>query len=450
MDIYFSGQLRFRKPIPIDKWDSVDPNFILNATKPPNSCIQNIDTLFGDFAGADMWNPNSPLSEDCLYLNVVVPKPRPKNCTVLVWIFGGGFYSGTSTLEVYDPKILASQENVIIVSMQYRVTSLGFLYFGTPDAPGNVGLFDQLMGLQWVHDNIAAFGGDPENITLFGESAGAVSVSLHLLSPLSRRLFRQAIMESGSPTAPWAVISREESIRRGLLLAKLLGCPHSPNSIPLVVDCLRNVNASVLVREEWVTHGVCDFPFVPVVDGEFLTCHPKDCVRNRDFKNASLIMGSNSEEGYYFILYFLTDLLRNEEDIRITRQDFLHAVGQLNPDMNELAKQAIIFEYTDWMSPDDPVKNRDALDKMVGDHHFTCNVNEFAHAYAEAGNNVYMYFFNHRSSHNLWPSWAGVLHADEINYVFGEALNPKKRYLPAEIDLSKRMMRYWSNFAKNG
>ena len=118
--------------------------------------MQMIDTLFGDFAGAMMWNANSPLSEDCLYLNVITPHPRPRNAAVLMWIFGGGFYSGTSTLDVYDYKILASQENVILVSVQYRVTSLGFLYFDIDDAPGNVGLFDQLMGLQWIHDNIAA------------------------------------------------------------------------------------------------------------------------------------------------------------------------------------------------------------------------------------------------------------------------------------------------------
>lgn len=98
----------------------------------------------------------------------------------------GGFYSGSATLDVYDHKTLVSEENVILVSMQYRVASLGFLYFGTSDVPGNAGLFDQMMALQWVRDNIAAFGGNPDNVTLFGESAGAVSVSMHLLSPLSR------------------------------------------------------------------------------------------------------------------------------------------------------------------------------------------------------------------------------------------------------------------------
>lgn len=397
-----------------------------------------------------MWNANSPLSEDCLYLNVITPHPRPRNAAVLMWIFGGGFYSGTSTLDVYDPKILASEENVIVVSIQYRVSSLGFLYFGIEDAPGNVGLFDQLVGLDWVHKNIAKFGGNPDNITLFGESAGAVSVSLHLLSPLSRPLFRQAVMQSGAPTAPWAVVSKEESIRRGLLFAEVLGCPHRVTDFRIIVDCLRTINASVLVEKEWVTTGVVDFPFVPVVDGEFLRCRPADCVRDKEFKNTSIIMGSNSEEGYYFIMYYLTELFKNEENVLITRTEFLNAIQDLNPGMNDLAIKAITFEYTDWTNPDDGVKNRDALDKIVGDRQFTCNVNEFAHAYAEAGNNVYMYFFTHRSSHNLWPTWAGVLHADEINYIFGEPLNPNKNYFPGEKELSKKMMRHWSNFARTG
>ena len=99
-------------------------------------------------------------------------------------------------------------------SFQYRVASMGFLYFDTEDVGGNAGMFDQLMALQWVHDNIAQFGGNPDNITLFGESAGGVSVSLHLLSPLSRNLFSQAIMQSASAIVPWGIITQEEAILR--------------------------------------------------------------------------------------------------------------------------------------------------------------------------------------------------------------------------------------------
>jgi acetylcholinesterase len=139
------GALRFRHPRPVERWEGIK-----NTTAPPNSCVQIVDTVFGDFPGALMWNPNTPLSEDCLYINVVVPRPRPKNAPVMLWIFGGGFYSGTSTLDVYDHRTLAAEEGVIIVSMQYRVASLGFLFLGTPDAPGNAGLFDQNLALRYA------------------------------------------------------------------------------------------------------------------------------------------------------------------------------------------------------------------------------------------------------------------------------------------------------------
>ncbi|NP_001303634.1 acetylcholinesterase-like isoform X1 [Cimex lectularius] len=439
------GKLRFRHPRPLDKW-----NHILNATRLPNTCVQIIDTVFGDFPGAIIWNPNTQLSEDCLYLNVVVPKPRPTNAAVMVWIFGGGFYSGSATLDVYDHKTLVSEENVILVSMQYRVASLGFLYLDTADVPGNAGLYDQRMALQWVHDNIHLFGGDPQKVTLFGESAGAVSVSLHLLSPLSHKLFNQAIMESGSAVAPWAIISREESMLRGLRLAEAVGCPHSKHELRAVIDCLRNTNATDLVSNEWGTLGICEFPFVPIVDGTFVDDHPKRNLAARNFKKTNILMGSNTEEGYYFIIYYLTELFRKEENVYINREEFLRAVVELNPYVNNIARQAIIFEYTDWQNPEDPIKNRDALDKMVGDYQFTCTVNEFAHTYAESGNVVYMYLFSHRSIGNPWPSWTGVMHGDEINYVFGEPLNPTKNYLPSEAELSRRMMNYWANFAKTG
>ena len=111
-------------------------------------------------------------------------------------------------------RVLASEENIIVVSLQYRVASLGFSFFDTEDVPGNAGLFDQLMALQWIRDNIAQFGGNPNNITIFGESAGGASVSLHLLSPLSRNLFSQAVMQSASAIVPWGIITKEESIIR--------------------------------------------------------------------------------------------------------------------------------------------------------------------------------------------------------------------------------------------
>ncbi|XP_013793998.1 acetylcholinesterase-like isoform X1 [Limulus polyphemus] len=439
------GEYRFRHPKPSDPWTG-----IFNATEKPNSCFQISDTFFGNFAGSKMWNPNTALSEDCLKLNIWVPRPRPKNAAVLVWIFGGGFYSGTTTLDVYDAKIFASEENIIIVSMNYRVASLGFLFFGRPDSPGNAGLYDQLMALEWVRDNIANFGGNPQNVTLFGESAGGVSVGLHLLSSLSRNLFSQAIMQSGSATSPWAVLDHKELITRGLRLAEAVKCPHDPNDMDLVIKCLRKIDPMTLVNNESGSLGIVDFPFVPVVDGAFIDEHPSKSLEMKNFKKTNILMGSNTEEGTFWIVYYLTDLFKKEENVYLTRKDFINSVKELNPYIGEVGQEAIIFQYTDWLDPDDPIKNRDAIDKIVGDYHFTCSVNEFAYRYAETGNEVYMYYFTHRSSVNPWPEWMGVMHGDEIPFVFGEPLNPRKNYNEQEKILAKRTMRYWANFAKTG
>ncbi|KAK8744325.1 hypothetical protein OTU49_000743 [Cherax quadricarinatus] len=415
----------------------------------PKSCVQLPDTFFGEFNGSTMWNPNTEMSEDCLYINVVVPKPRPRNAAVMVWIYGGGFYSGTSTLDVYDYKMFAAEQQVIMVAPQYRVASLGFLYMMNSDVPGNAGLFDQLMALQWIHDNIRFFGGNPDNITLFGESAGAVSVSMHLLSPLSRNLYSQAIMQSGSATAPWAIITKEESVLRGLRLAEAVGCPHDPNNLTAVVNCLRETDAKTLVHNEPSSH-ICEFPFVPIIDGAFLDERPSKSLKDKNFKKTNIMMGSNTEEGYWFIIYFLSNIFRLEEEITVTRPEFESSVRELHPYFNEVVRQAIMFEYTDWLSPDDGVMYRNAIDKMVGDYHFTCNVNEFAYHYALAGNNVYMYYYTHRSSQHVWPKWMGVLHGDEISFLFGQPLNPEKSYTVEEQELSRRMMTYWANFAKTG
>lgn len=442
------GKNRFKHPKPIDPW-----NHILNATERPNSCFQLNDTTFGeDFAGSNVWNANTKLSEDCLYLSIWLPRPRPIKSPVMVWIYGGCFYSGSISLDIYDGKLLAAEQNIVVVSINYRVANLGFLFFDNArsEVPGNAGMFDQIMALQWIKDNIHHFGGNPENITIFGESAGATSISFHLISPLSRHLFSQAILQSGAPTVPWGLLDRKELSLRGLRLAEAVGCPHDEKNIDAVIDCLRRADPWELVSNESGNFGVVEFPFVPVIDGTFLDEDPHHSLKTKNFKKTRLLLGSNTEEGSYFIIYYLTDLFKKVEEVYLTREDFVKSVRELNPYVSKVGQEAIIFEYTDWLNPDDPIKNRDAVDKMVGDYHFTCHVNELAYRYALAGNDVYMYHFAHRSSLSPWPKWMGTLHGDEISFIFGEPLNPQLQFTHEERLLSKRMMTFWANFAKTG
>ena len=138
-----------------------------------------------------------------------------------MWIHGGGFVEGSSTLSAYDGQVLAAKGDIIVVSIQYRLGPLGFLSFCTKSAPGNVGLLDQQLALEWIHQHIADFGGDPQRVTIFGSSAGAVSAGYHLLSPGSDNLFRSAILQSGSPAA-WSFVEPEVAKERAYKLAELV------------------------------------------------------------------------------------------------------------------------------------------------------------------------------------------------------------------------------------
>lgn len=160
--------------------------------------------------------------EDCLYLNVYTPDLAPKEAfPVMVWIHGGGYISGYGNDSLYGPEFLVKKD-VILVTLNYRVGILGFLSLETEDIPGNAGAKDQVAALKWVQKNIKSFGGDPTNVTIFGESAGGSCVSFHLVSPMSAGLFKRAIIQSGALTCRWAKCLRPRD--RALILAKKLGC----------------------------------------------------------------------------------------------------------------------------------------------------------------------------------------------------------------------------------
>lgn len=179
-----------------------------------------------------------------------------------VWIYGGGFIVGTSTLKVYDPRVIVAETQVIFVSIQYRVSILGFLYMNSEEAPGNQGMLDQYLALKWIHNNIQYFGGDSSKITIFGESAGSVSVSLHLLSPLSSNLFRNAIMESGTALADWALLSYEDAIERNSGILQHIGC--NVTNVTEAIECARQVDPKTAIEksDEYFYSKVCFSSFL--------------------------------------------------------------------------------------------------------------------------------------------------------------------------------------------
>ncbi|XP_071497886.1 cholinesterase-like [Diadema antillarum] len=447
------GNRRFRKPVAKTPWEG-----ILDTSRYGFACHQVIDTSDPGFRGIEMWNPNVNLSENCLTLNVWVPaKEHNDSLPVMVWIYGGGFFAGCASLDVYNGEVLSTTENVIVVTLNYRVASFGFLAMGDSDdnAPGNMGLFDQNLALHWVKDNIARFGGNPDMMTLFGESSGSVSVNLHMLSPMSRGLFSRAVLQSGASVAPWAVITKEEALRRGLLLAERTGCytpyGYEPDArkINEIIDCLRRVPPENITANEFVVEGTYIFPFVAVVDGEFLTETPTAALMRGAFEEMTVMVGTNTNEGSFFMVYYMPGFDKDTESL-INRTQFYDHIAIAIPSMNNFGRDAIAFQYTDWLDPNNEVILRDNTEAYVGDYNIVCPTHEFGRYHASAHNKVYAYHFDQRAMNNEFAEWMGVMHGDEIAFVFGQPLRPDFGFSADDARLSTKMMRLWGNFARTG
>lgn len=441
------GKLRFKAPEAAGTWSGVR-----DATQYPNTCYQLPDTVYPGFGGAEMWNPNTPLSEDCLYLNVWTPRQPPKiPAPVLVWIYGGGFTSGTSSLDVYDGRYLSKSEEVVVVSMNYRVGAFGFLSLPqSSNIKGNAGLLDQRLALEWVANNIAAFGGDPSKVTLFGESAGSASVGYHLLSPGSQKLFHKAVMQSGAPNAPWAIVEKSVAWDRSLMLAKSLGCPTS--SQPQLEACLQKADPEKVALQQFdvlTQPEVVATPFVPHVDGDFLPDKPQVLLASGNLPKKEVLFGLNKDEGTYFLVYGMPGYSQTGQSL-ISRAEFLQGVKQALAGFGDVTRDTATFHYTDWSQEHDNAKNRDALGSLVGDQLFVCPLLEFAQGYSQRGGRSFLYFFDHRSSVNVWPEWMGVMHGYEIEFVFGLPLDVSLGYTKNEVNMTKKIMKHWANFAKTG
>ncbi|CAG0894809.1 unnamed protein product, partial [Darwinula stevensoni] len=444
------------------------------------------------FIGEEIWNPNTPLNEDCLYLNVWVTEKvqnsGTKDAPVMVWIYGGGYMSGTSTLEIYDGAILAASRDVIVASMNYRVGAFGFLCFGVPEAPCNQGLWDQAMALRWIQDNIEHFGGDSRKVTGFGESAGGGSVSTLLLSPATRHLLRRGILQSGTINAPWSYKTFDEERHASADLVRTSSSDarkRRTTARPIAKrERERNPVGSSPMRS--VDFQVMDFPFAPTVDGDLLPKHPVVMLQEGDFSNVELIVGSNRDEGTYFVLYDFINAFNKDDPSLLTRDQYLAIMSEIFKQMSPIQKEAIIFQYTDWDYMDNGLKNQKMIASAVGDYFFVCPSNFFAQQFALGGATVYYYYFTwvslssepgvkgvrggqgsqgglggrnrcdvlrlplQRTSSNPWGRWMGVMHGDEIDYVFGVPFNRSRNHLPIERALSERIMTHFARFAETG
>ena len=351
-----------------------------------------------------------------------------------------------------------AETQLVYVSIQYRLNIFGFLYMDHENAPGNQGLLDQYLALKWIHNNIQFFGGDSTKITIFGESAGSVSVSLHLLSGLSSNLFRNAIMESGTALADWATLKGADAIKRYTGILNNMGCNGTNHEM---IECARNVDAKTALEKAdehfytYANHGVAQFTFLPVVDNYFLDEEPINLVNRGKFKKCPILTGANKDEGNWLFVYAFPEyrnLTARPSFDYDTFKDFLtslyHFYPQYPATSSTSVMSAIQYRYTNWNNVNNNDRNFESFDDAAGDFHFLCPVVDFASIYAMNKLDVYFYYFTQRSSQHFWPDWLGVMHGDEISFVFGEPLQPEKNFTHTEKILARKMLKYWSNFVR--
>jgi para-nitrobenzyl esterase len=416
------GPLRWKAPRPAPNWTGVRP-----ASEYGARCMQG--NIYADM----VFHDNGP-SENCLFLNMWMPAhPATPKLPVMVWIYGGGFAAGSSSEPRQDAGNL-SKQGVLVVSMNYRLGIFGF--FAHPalakesdhNSAGNYGLLDQLAALRWVHDNIATFGGDPENVTIFGQSAGSSSVSALVASPLAKGLFQKAIGESGSMLAyarALPTLQAQEKVHMEFA-SKALGT----NSI----EALRAKPAEELLQAALKNK---DVRFSPDIDGYFLPESPYAIYSTGRQAHVPLLAGWTSEEQSY------RNLLGDQEPtpanftaaVRESFKDHADAVLKLYPaTTNEEAKRA-------------------ACD-LVRDQAAGYATWKWLELQRRTGNSP-VYRFRFEQAPPVIPldgphAEARAFHSAEIEYVFSVLGHNSRPWRPEDRKLSALMSTYWANFAKTG
>ncbi|XP_028665939.1 cocaine esterase-like isoform X1 [Erpetoichthys calabaricus] len=436
------GPLRFSAPQPPELWTG-----IRDASQPPAICLQNLDQYMALFPALAV-PPNPLISEDCLYLNIYTPaEPKQElQLPVMVWIHGGALMIGGASQ--YDGSALAAYENVVVVVIQYRVGYMGFLSTGDENCSGNWGLLDQVAALQWIQKHIKNFGGDPDSVTIFGESAGGCSVSALVLSPLSSGLFHKAISESGVILIPGIVTENIDPVKKKV--ANLTTCDDSDSG--LFIQCLRQKT------EEELLNVARSFKFgiSPItIDGVVLPRPIEELIKAQSFQQVPYLIGVNN--------YEFGGLLANAYcppgwSDGMTKEMAISVLNEIIIPPECGVKEAYEYIYEEYVgNVTDPVRIRDLSLKMIGDLFFVKPSLMIANIHRNAGLPVYFYEFQYRSKiyDDIRPSFVKADHTDEIRFVFGACfwngtLQFKEPSNTEDDQLCKVLMAYWANFARNG
>ncbi|MGH7438338.1 MAG: carboxylesterase/lipase family protein, partial [Polyangiaceae bacterium] len=440
-----TGPLRWKEPQAPAPWTAMR-----DASQFGNRCPQNASTT-------NMTQGSS--TEDCLYLNVWTPDPGASKLPVMVWIHGGGNFGGSAadTLPAvvggpnaadggpfYDGASLSSH-GVVVVSINYRLGIFGF--FPHPglgaegSKAGNQALWDQRFAMQWVKSNVAKFGGDPSNVTLFGESAGAYDVCLHVASAPSPALFQHAMSESGGCTTRQPTLAEAQPLALGV--AAEVGCggggadggsnEGGDASAADSLACLRGLTTAALLatHEEDTSSGLAEI-FSAVIDGDFLTDQPRTLFQNGKSARVPYLLGSNNDEAMLFTLSMTP----------VTDQAGLSAAVAQDYGGDAGAALSALYPLSEF-DGGYPNPYQAALTRMKSDQMLICNTYDSLKLSAGSGAPAFTYNFDISAA-----SFLGACHGSEMPFVFGTGtqLTPKS----PQAEASALMERYWTRFAATG
>ncbi|XP_040838509.1 cocaine esterase-like [Ochotona curzoniae] len=428
------GPLRFAPPEPAEAWSGVR-----DGTSYPAMCPQNLAIMDDDALNTTLTLLSIPMSEDCLYLNIYAPvhAREGSKLPVMVWIHGGALAVGMAS--VFDGSTLAAFEDVVVVTIQYRLGILGFFSTGDQHASGNWGYLDQVAALRWVQKNIASFGGNPDRVTIFGESAGGTSVSSHVLSPMSQGLFHGAIMQSGVAVMPGLITNSSEPV--SMVVANLSGCGQVDSET--LVGCLRAKS-----EEEMLEMTKAFMIISAVVDGIFLHRHPYELLTSAEFQPVPSIIGVNNDE--YGWIPKITALGDSQKEIdRAAMETLIHQTSKLWMLPVDIV-EPMVDEYLG--DNEDPKTLMAQFQEMMADVLFVMPALHVAH-FQRSHAPVYFYEFQQPPSFmkDFRPSHVKANHGDEIAFLFRSFFFGGKVTLTEEEELlSRRMMKYWANFARTG
>ncbi|MBY8986040.1 MAG: carboxylesterase/lipase family protein [Candidatus Lokiarchaeota archaeon] len=423
------GELRLNTPKPKEPW-----NGMLDASEYRSVAPQPLPVT-------DFFPPPPQSEEECLNLNIWTPGCDTMKRPVLFWIHGGSHIYGSGRL--LNGRSISRIGDIVLVSINYRLGPLGYLYI--PGAPTNIGQLDQILALEWVRDNIESFGGDPSNVTIFGESAGATSVCTLMAMPKAKGLFSRAISQSSAVQAKGFEVSGRKFTAEMILKELNLSNDDLSGYRKLPVEDI--IKAFMKAQEKALLDRKA-LEFRPFIDNDTLPQHPIKAIQEGYAKDIELIVGTNLEEWRFWRVF--EPKFEEYEDSRIKKR-ILNSMGLIGEE--EVKLDGLIDVYKMSRKESGLEMNiHDIHDAYMSDLIFRTPSIKFAEAQSKHQKNTYMYLFKWKTPFE--GGRYGAMHAMEIAFVFGAFWEDDLWTFPKKTTetetLSKKMMNYWVNFARNG